>query len=67
MLSRVIYGARTSLLVGLLGTILAAVVGVSVGLVAGYYRERIDDALMPGADVMLAFPSLVLAIALIGL
>ncbi|PSP76301.1 ABC transporter permease [Halobacteriales archaeon QS_3_64_16] len=67
MLSRVIYGARTSLLVGLLGTILAAVVGVSVGLVAGYYRGRVDDTLMRSADVMLAFPSLVLAIALVGL
>lgn len=67
MLSRVIYGARTSLLVGLLGTLLAAVVGVPVGLVAGYVRGRVDDALMRSADVMLAFPSLVLAIALVGL
>jgi peptide/nickel transport system permease protein len=67
MLSRVIYGARTSLLVGLLGTGLAAVIGVTVGLVAGYYRGRVDDALMRSADVMLAFPSLVLAIALVGL
>ncbi|SHH51850.1 ABC transporter permease [Halobaculum gomorrense] len=67
MLSRVIYGARTSLLVGLLGTVLAALLGVTVGLTAGYYRGRIDDALMRTADVSLAFPSLVLAIALIGL
>ena len=67
MLSRVIYGARTSLLVGLLGTAIAVAIGVSVGLTAGYYRGRIDDGLMRFADVMLAFPSLVLAIALIGL
>ncbi|WP_137284955.1 ABC transporter permease [Halorussus salinisoli] len=67
MLSRVIYGARTSLLVGLLGTIIAAGVGVTVGLVAGYYGGRVDDALMRSADVMLAFPSLVLAVALVGL
>ncbi|WP_254535387.1 ABC transporter permease [Halomarina litorea] len=67
MLSRVIYGARTSLLVGLLGTTLAMLIGVPIGLVAGYYRGRIDDALMRSADVMLAFPSLVLAIALVGL
>jgi peptide/nickel transport system permease protein len=67
MLSRVIYGARTSLLVGLLGTSLAVLIGVPVGLVAGYYRGRVDDALMRFADVMLAFPSLVLAIALVGL
>jgi peptide/nickel transport system permease protein len=67
MLSRTIYGARTSLLVGLLGTALAAVLGVTVGLTAGYYRGRVDDLLMRTADVSLAFPSLVLAIALIGL
>lgn len=66
MLSRVIYGARTSLLVGILGTAIAAVFGVFVGLVAGYYGGRIDDSLMRAADIMLAFPSLVLAIALIG-
>jgi peptide/nickel transport system permease protein len=67
MLSRVIYGARTSLLVGLFGTLIAAGAGVTVGLVAGYYGGSIDDALMRGADVMLAFPSLVLAVALVGL
>ncbi|MXR41588.1 ABC transporter permease subunit [Halobaculum sp. WSA2] len=67
ILSRAIYGARTSLLVGLFGTVLAALLGVTVGLTAGYYRGRIDDALMRTADVSLAFPSLVLAIALIGL
>ncbi|UPV74930.1 ABC transporter permease [Halorussus limi] len=67
MLSRVIYGARTSLLVGLLGTAIAATVGVTVGLVAGYYGGKVDDALMRSADVMLAFPSLVLAVALVGL
>ncbi|WP_135853120.1 ABC transporter permease [Halorussus salinus] len=67
MLSRVIYGARTSLLVGLLGTVIAATVGVTVGLSAGYYGGKVDDALMRSADIMLAFPSLVLAVALVGL
>ena len=67
MLSRVIYGARTSLMVGLLGTLLAMVLGVPTGLVSGYYSGRVDDALMRIADVSLAFPSLVLAIALVGL
>ena len=67
MLSRVIYGARTSLAVGVLGTLIAAVVGVTVGVGAGYYGGRVDDALMRSADVMLAFPSLVLAVALVGL
>ncbi|MFC3956938.1 ABC transporter permease [Halovivax cerinus] len=67
VLSRVLFGARTSLLVGLFGTALAVGFGVTVGLVAGYYGGRLDDGLMRAADVMLAFPSLVLAIALIGL
>lgn len=66
LLSRVIYGSRTSMLVGILGTLLAAIVGVSVGLTAGYFGDRVDDALMRAADIMLAFPSLVLAIALVG-
>jgi peptide/nickel transport system permease protein len=67
MLSRIIYGARTSLLVGILGTLLATFVGVPVGLLAGYRGGNTDDALMRVADISLAFPSLVLAIALIGL
>lgn len=66
ILSRIVYGARVSLLVGLLGAGIAALVGVPYGLVAGYVGGRTDDALMRGADVMLAFPSLVLAIALVG-
>ncbi len=65
--SRLLFGARTSLLVGLFGTVLAVGIGVTIGLVAGYYGGRVDDALMRSADVMLAFPSLVLAIALVGL
>ena len=66
ILSRLIYGARVSMLVGLLGTALATILGVPYGLVAGYFGGRLDDTLMRAADVMLAFPSLVLAIALIG-
>ena len=66
MLSRMIYGARTSLIVSLLGMAIAAIFGVTIGLVAGYYSNWIDDTLMRTADVMLAFPSLVLAIALVG-
>jgi peptide/nickel transport system permease protein len=66
MLSRVIYGARTTLIVSLLGMAIAAAFGVAIGLIAGYYGNWIDDTLMRAADVMLAFPSLVLAIALVG-
>lgn len=67
VLSRTIYGARTSLLVGLIGTGLAVVAGVSVGMIAGYYGGRVDDTLMRFADVFLAFPSLVFAVSLVGL
>ncbi|WP_248515911.1 ABC transporter permease [Salinarchaeum laminariae] len=67
VLSRALFGARTSLIVGIGGTALAAMFGVIVGLVSGFYGGRIDDALMRIADIMLAFPSLVLAIALTGL
>ncbi|AGN02865.1 binding-protein-dependent transporters inner membrane component [Salinarchaeum sp. Harcht-Bsk1] len=67
VLSRVLFGARTSLVVGIIGTALAALFGVSVGLVSGYYGGRVDDGFMRAADIMLAFPSLVLAIALVGI
>lgn len=66
ILSRIIYGARVSMLVGVIGAGLAALFGVPYGLTAGYFGGRLDDGLMRGADVMLAFPSLVLAIALVG-
>ncbi len=64
--SRFVYGARVSLMVGIAATLLALFIGVPVGLVAGYYGGRVDDALMRMADIMLAFPALVLALALIG-
>ena len=64
--SRFLYGARVSMLVGLAGVTLALLMGVPFGLIAGYYGGRVDDGLMRLADVMLAFPALVLALALIG-
>ena len=66
ILSRIVYGSRVSLLVGIIGAGIATLVGVPYGLAAGYLGGRVDDGLMRGADVMLAFPSLVLAIALVG-
>ena len=64
--SRFLYGARISVLVALVGVLLAVAIGVPVGLIAGYYGGRADDGLMRLADVMLSFPALVLALALIG-
>lgn len=66
LLSRAMYGARTSLMVGLTATLISTVVGTIVGLSAGYYGGRVDDALMRGVDVILAFPSLIVSLSLIG-
>ncbi len=66
ILSRTIYGARVSLAIGLSATVLAATCGVTLGLVAGYSGGVLDDLLMRVADVQLAFPYLLLAIAIIG-
>jgi peptide/nickel transport system permease protein len=61
--SRVVYGARLSLLVGVAVVALSFLVGVVCGLVAGYYR-RLDNVVMRVMDGLMAFPAIVLAIAL---
>jgi peptide/nickel transport system permease protein len=61
--SRVVYGARLSLLVGAAVVLLSFVVGVVCGVVAGYYRE-LDNVVMRVMDGLMAFPAIVLAIAL---
>ena len=58
-------GARVSLLVGFAAVLVAGVVGVALGLVAGFYGGRLDDLLMRLGDMQLAFPVLVLAIAVL--
>lgn len=62
--SQVVYGARTSLMVGFIVTGLALAIGVPIGLLAGYFGGRIDTALMRVSDVFLAFPPLLLPIAI---
>jgi len=62
--SRVIFGARTSLLAGVISVGIAVVVGLPVGLLSGYYGGRLDDVLMRLTDALLSFPFLVLALAL---
>jgi peptide/nickel transport system permease protein len=62
--ARVIYGARISLLVAFLSTAIIVVIGVVLGLIAGYYRGAVDSVLTRAMDVMLAFPVLLLAIGL---
>ena len=62
LLSRVLYGARASLLVALVATALAVAIGLLVGMVAGYYRGWVDTILSRFIDVLLAFPILLLAL-----
>jgi peptide/nickel transport system permease protein len=63
--SRLLHGARVSLVVGFSAVLLAGVVGVGLGLVSGWYRGWIDDLLMRVGDVQLAFPVLVLAVGVL--
>jgi peptide/nickel transport system permease protein len=63
-LSRIIWGARASIQAGFFATVLAMAVAVPIGLVAGYYRGRIDTVIARLTDVLLAFPFLILAVGL---
>ncbi len=63
MLSRLIYGARISLTVGLLAPVIGVVVGGFLGILSGYFRGRFEALVVGAADVLLAFPPLVLALA----
>lgn len=62
VLSRLIYGARVSLMVGLTAVLIGGTLGVSLGLIAGYFGGRTDDVIMRLADIQLAFPFILLAI-----
>jgi peptide/nickel transport system permease protein len=64
LLSRLIYGARVSLLVGLVANAAALLLGTLLGTLAGYFRGAVGVAIMRFTDVMMAFPALLLAIAL---
>jgi peptide/nickel transport system permease protein len=66
MLARVVYGARISLLIGFLSTLLAVVIGVFFGLISGYFGGWVDTVIARVMDVFLAFPLLVFALALVG-
>jgi peptide/nickel transport system permease protein len=65
LLSRALYGARVSLALGLSCTVLSSLIGVALGLLAGLGPPRVGEIIMGVADVQIAFPFLVLAIALI--
>jgi ABC-type dipeptide/oligopeptide/nickel transport system permease subunit len=63
--SRLVYGARVSLTVGLISQGIALLLGVTLGLLAGYYGRWVDELVMRLADVTLAFPTLLLLIAMV--
>jgi len=67
ILSRVIWGARISLYVGAISVTIAVVVGVSFGLVAGYYGGLVDDVIARILDVVFAFPTILLALGIVGM
>ncbi len=63
--TRVVYGARISLPVGLIAVTIAALTGTLLGLLAGYYGRFVDAAVMRVIDVMLAFPGILLALVVV--
>jgi peptide/nickel transport system permease protein len=67
LLSRLIYGARVSLLVGIGASLVAGTVGVFFGLISGYFTGLIDDAVMRLCEIQLALPYILLAIALLAI
>ena len=65
VLSRLLYGARLSLVVGFAAVLISGLIGVAVGVLGGYYGGWLDDVLMRAGDVQLAFPVLLLGVALL--
>ena len=66
ILSRIVFGSRIALMVGLAAVAISGLLGMFIGLIAGYFGGRVDDFLMRLADIQLAFPFILLAIAVIG-
>ena len=67
VMANLIYGARTSLIIGVLATLLSVVLGVTVGLAAGYYRGATDTLLSRVMDLLLSFPTLLFSLALLAI
>src|SRR5262245_64923081 len=65
ILSRIIWGARVSLEVGLASVVIAFAVGVPLGILAGFRGGRTETAIMRGADMLMAFPTLLLALIIV--
>ena len=65
--SRMLYGARISLMVGFLTVIISGTLGVILGLFAGYYRGKVDSLLSRAADIQLSIPTIIMAIVLLAM
>lgn len=64
MLSRILYGGRVSLFIAFSAVMVAGILGTILGLIAGYYGRRVDDVIMRVGDIQLAFPAILLALAI---
>ncbi len=67
ILSRLLYGAQTSLFIGFVATLGAMIIGTAIGLVSGYYGGRLDMFAMQIMDVLLAFPALILGLIIVAM
>jgi peptide/nickel transport system permease protein len=67
ILSRLLYGARISLVIGIASTLIAMIVGSAIGVLAGWYGGRFDVVVMQSMDILLAFPSLILGLILVAM
>ena len=65
LLSRLLWGTRLSLAVGFTAAIVAATLGATIGIVAGFYGGRTDNIIMRGVDMLMAFPYILLALAIV--
>ena len=65
LLSRLMWGTRLSLAVGFAAAIIAATLGAAIGIIAGYYGGRTDNLIMRGVDMLMAFPYILLALAIV--
>ncbi len=65
LLSRLLWGTRLSLAVGFAAAMIAATIGAAIGIVAGYFGGRIDNVIMRGVDMLMAFPYILLALAIV--
>ncbi|OGL48757.1 MAG: hypothetical protein A3C43_08715 [Candidatus Schekmanbacteria bacterium RIFCSPHIGHO2_02_FULL_38_11] len=65
--SRIIYGARVSLKVGIITVFVSSIVGIFMGSIAGYFGGRVDEVIMRIIDILLAFPGILLAVAVVSI